>query len=288
MDHTAIIDRYLGGEMTPEERADFERRLAEDAGLARELALQQKIKRALADAETRQFHTKLHNIRQERASRKRRIKRLWVWGGPLLVCSLLLFAWYYFRGPVPTTLPVSPPVISKDTLPPAAIQDSSHTPQVKTIRPRTNTPVSTELAGMIEDYHREYLLSSVGVAHYMSDSSFASNAAAIDLAFEQKDYDKVLAIAKSYPEHDEKYNTVAWTAANAAFLAGNCNQVFHYAGKINNLKASKTKAQDAELLLLLAAVKCSRIQEQPFQDLLAKARKDVFHPAYQLALALKR
>ncbi len=99
-DDQAKIDEYLFGQLSPEERSAFERRLATDSDLADALMLQ---KETLALVELEGDERLRAKVRKVHLEQKKQ-GRPWVWYllGALL---FLLFAWgiYHFFGQTPTT-----------------------------------------------------------------------------------------------------------------------------------------------------------------------------------------
>lgn len=294
-DHTEEIERYLEEEMALPERLAFERRLAEDADLAEEFALQQKIHRALRDQESIAFRQKLQVIRGQRAaasSQEVSLLKL----KPLLALLILLasvfFFWWLVRPEPPAPRPQLPleqikPELQNGPSPPAPTQ-----PQAKTDtspdseQPRAQPVPSKKVLAFVEKQYQEYLSSKVSKEIFRSGSDVQIDS--VGKAFRQSDYPAVLRIAKAYPQDAPSYNRVIWAAANAAFLSNDCQFALLYGGKISELKSSKTKAQDAEMLLLLTYLKCGLTGDLQYKALLKKCADENSHPAHQLAKEIKR
>lgn len=119
-----IIERYLNNEMGDAERADFERRLANDPELAAQLAWQQKVIAALRDREAQAFRERLGRVRAERAQAAPKplspqspvSGSRWRWLGVVLPAVLALGAYLAYRAmqeqpsspPPPIETPAAP------------------------------------------------------------------------------------------------------------------------------------------------------------------------------------
>jgi len=296
MDHTEEISLYLREEMPSFERAEFERRLAEDTELAKEFVLQERIYRTLQDKDGLAFYQKLQTILKQTTKRPFRKPVLWKRWFALLLSVLLTggFAYWLFlpNKTSPTLPPVSPvqgrPQPLQSVSPPVVIKGEKNATKAPPANPNKGSVSSEKVLALVEHEYNENLFSKVDRGLLRSNVKVYNKTDSIGIAFDQGDYPLVLQIAESYPENDPYYNSVIWTAANAAFLQNDCTRAAAYAGKISKIKDNEAKAEDAELLLLLNYIKCGLMGDPACQTLIKKCARNSFHPAYELARAIKK
>ena len=102
LDKELQVDRYLSGEMTEEERRNFETRLADDPSLQEELRIQRLAYEALSKY-PQSLKARLKKEGKQRLIRKKRMGRL---GAIALVFIVCLAAWFLYKKWQPTALPV--------------------------------------------------------------------------------------------------------------------------------------------------------------------------------------
>ena len=113
-----LLDRYLEGDLSTQERAAFEAQAEENPDLDREIKLHRMVQSTLSNAPERQLRDSLQRIREERHSPKQETKvrtlnpRRWL----SIAATLLLFAlgaWWLFQ----------PGAVSPDLLAQEILQD---------------------------------------------------------------------------------------------------------------------------------------------------------------------
>lgn len=108
-----LLDRYLRGEMSPKERADWEAALAKDPALQDALAERRDLVRGIRDAVWSDLRSvmdaevdAMEREEQEERQRWRRKIGLWVGAGAVLLLVGLWFGWLWFFKIPPAPLPV--------------------------------------------------------------------------------------------------------------------------------------------------------------------------------------
>jgi len=169
------IHRYLSGESTPEERADFEKRMQADAALAQEVATQRRIRNGLKANEYKNLFRDIHAELQREgalADRAEREKGKIVpllpesrfamrWPYVAAVASILVAAgllWYFNSQPESTPIASDTPVVEKPTTPDTlrSAPSTAKPESVKTTAPKPIKPQAAPANTAKPDFFAEY------------------------------------------------------------------------------------------------------------------------------------
>ncbi|MCC7244472.1 MAG: hypothetical protein IT269_02240 [Saprospiraceae bacterium] len=284
------IQRYLDGDMSAAESADFEQTMAADSDLARQVALRQKIGPSLRDKEAYAFHQALQAVAIAEARKAKKRKIIWIivlgLAFAAITTGLLLF---FLHRQTATSDPLkSQPVPAAqvpDSLPHGESDKAAN--MMDRIQPlnhkKTAQSVNKNLDSLIASYYQEELAYSVGAGTYMAEGAPVVELTALEKAFGQKQYAEVLTLMRQITPDHQQYNMANWIAAHAAFLLNDCTLAIKYAKRASRLKSSITHAEKAEYLLLLALIKCNQDTSVEFRTLQGKCLTNRFHPAHHFA-----
>lgn len=260
------IERYLNHEMGDEERADFERRLANDPELAAAVALQSRIRAALRDREARAFRERLNKVRAERETqtpqtaapgRWRRWLSLVLLAALALSVYQLYLVWHRHAPAAPPVETPAPPVAQAPVREPAPASEKQETPS----RP---TP---QYAALARQYYRSPAdLSSSGTRSNNEDSrlnlmQYASKQYAAACRLQQQrpalaiPLFKAVADTLAHPPEEIKI-MAAYLRGHALFNAKNYRQAaeaFGFSARYEHKDAQAARWFQALALLALEA-----------------------------------
>lgn len=286
------IERYLEGAMLEAEKAAFERQLAEDAALAKEVMLQRRIHEALRDKRGSDFRERLRHIRRERErySSMSMKKAVYQWGLLAILLAVSIFLIWKFAWPVQSPTP-SPPVQPQ----PKEQQDAPKNPDEPMATTKDEVPTAA-MPDPPKNISRERRLALV--KEMFNPLSFKPRgdsqqrfthygvlAPAIE-AFVKEDYNVTMELLERVKKGDKNYLLAQEIAAHACFLKEDFEcAIFHFEQATGGLP--ENMAEQLEGNLLLAYLAADSMDTQRGRTLFSIIKNKPTHPFYTKTLELE-
>ena len=263
------IERYLGGALPPEEKSEFERRLAAEPELAARVERRRHILETFRNKPGNEFHKNLQNIRRRKA--QKRIFRYLLWG--ILAFFTLFIARMAFGPRPPATLPpatVTPPDDSSARM---------KTPATNTTRPKSASAPDTSRGKKIALAQANfdplsYRLRGSGAARTATQFDEAAR------ALETDHYKDAIRLADAIAPTDSAYWPAREIAAHACFYSGDYDGAILRFGELNShLPASL--AEKVEGNLYLSYLAADKAESAGARALRRKILNDAWHPFHR-------
>ncbi len=278
------IERYLLGQMSPEERAAFEAEVARDPALADQLATQQREHQALEVLVEDHLRAQLRYWAEQyplsRPTPWYRQQAVWMAAASLLLLGILYLAWPSTQKPnnalveteksVPLTEPLTAPALTEDE---AAMSEMP--------AEEANTESSNQrYIALATRYTERPRFQRIVVRNEQAPLSYMDSAY---LALEKGQYAKAILRLRRIPESDDHYISAQHLIGEAFFASEAYAKAIPYLQAAANtpdyLRKSEAEWQWALALLHLANADDSR-------RILQQIVKDATHPYYRKAKQL--
>lgn len=277
------IERYLLGQMSPQERAAFEAEVARDAALAEQLAIQQREHQALEVLVEDHLRAQLKHWARQYPLREPtpwyRRRTVWMAAASLLLLGILYLVWPSASKPGAALVQTESPPPSVEPLPAPLTEDK--TAIIETPAEDANTEsINQQYIALASRYAERPKFQRIVVRNEQSPLSYMDSAY---LALEKGQYAKAILRLRQIPESDDRYISAQHLIGEAFFASGAYAKAIPYlqvaADTPDYLRKSEAEWQWALALLYLANADSSR-------RILQRIVKDATHPYYRKAKQL--
>lgn len=277
------IERYLLGQMSPEERAAFEAEVARDPALAEQLAIQQREHQALEILVEDHLRAQLKHWAGQYPLRKPtpwyRQQAIWMAAASLLLLGILYLAWPSDPKPDTALVQTESPPPPIEPLPAPTTEDKAAIGETPAEDANTESATQRYIA-LASRYTERPKFQRIVVRNEQAPLSYMDSAY---LALEKGQYAKAILRLRRIPESDDHYISAQHLIGEAFFASEAYAKAIPYLQAAANtpdyLRKSEAEWQWALALLYLANADDSR-------RILQRIVKDTTHPYYRKAKQL--
>lgn len=277
------IERYLLGQMSPQERAAFEAEVARDAALAEQLAIQQREHQALEVLVEDHLRAQLKHWAEQYPLREPtpwyRQQAVWMAAASLLLLGILYLAWPSAPKSDPALVQTESPPPPTEPLPAPPTEDKAaigETP-AEDANPESATQRYIALAS---HYTERPKFQRIVVRNEQAPLSYMDSAY---LALEKGQYAKAILRLRRIPESDDHYISAQHLIGEAFFASGAYAKAIPYLQAAANTPDYLRKSE-AEWQWALASLHLANADDS--RRVLQRIVKDATHPYYRKAKQL--
>jgi TolA-binding protein len=277
------IERYLLGQMEPQERAAFEAEVVRDPVLAEQLAVQQREHQALELLVEEHLRPQLKQWAEQYPLRRPtpwyRQKAIWMAAASLLLLGILYLTWPSEQKPDNALVETESPLPPIEPLPAPPTEDKAAIGETPPEEASTETTAQRYIA-LAARYTERPKFQRIVVRNEQAELSYMDSAY---LALEKGQYTRAIRRLRQIPPGDDHYISAQHLIGEAFFASGAYAKAIPYlqvaANTPDYLRKSEAEWQWALAWLHLASADNSR-------RVLQRIVKDATHPYCQKAKQL--